>query len=326
MRNFLIIALILLILGNLYVLFFFELEKEVLEKEDVSGGFSLVPDVKMPDKKEVQTPEFFQVPQIQNSEKGTFYGDVISHSPVEAYGDKNGRSTNVHETLHRMHSYWRNQYVKQGHDRVNVFYCLNGNICVLNEPDIKKSDVGQYLPSILKFDRYKLYIESQHWEDVPLYIYDELVAYTWDAKCNVEDVNLNKYQGQWEDGVSACLEFSLYATALCMAVQEKDPEYWEKNKQFKMFTIWMLNEAYKTYISGYDLREFKWDKQDKLYLDFVNSDDAKKLREFMKENLDGDLHWLSQPYLISKAIFYEPYQTKTILRKSCSCCENSPLE
>jgi hypothetical protein len=159
---------------------------------------------------------------------------------------------------------------------------------IIKEPNIKKSDINKFVPKNLRSYRYDLYLSGQKaWDDLPLYIYDEWNAYVLGGMTNVEDVQTGRYEGGWTDGVSGCLGFSIYAVATCMAVKEKDPEYWENNLQFRNFTIWLLHRSEETYKIGHRMEEFQWDKQDKLLYEFLASSEAAPMREFIKNHLDG---------------------------------------
>jgi hypothetical protein len=251
-------------------------------------------------------PDFVKVPVFRKSESGTVYGDVLSHSQETPFGDRAGRATNVHETAHGIHAYLRN---KSG-SGVNAFYGLEGRGIIIEEPKIRKSYVNKFVPQNLRSYRYALYLDGQkEWDDSPLYICDEWNAYVLGGKCNVDDVQNGRYKGAWSDGVSGCLDFSIYSIALSMAIQKGDPSYWENNKQFRSFMIWNLREAYKTYMLGRRMEQFKWDKQDALLKEFLTSASAELMRKFVRENFDGI--WLDvDPEKV--ILEYGPHQSKPI--------------
>ena len=233
-------------------------------------------------------PEFVEVPVFRRSEEGSVYGDVMSHCEEAPFGDRAGRSTNAHETGHGIHSYLRNKYTRELGKRVNGFYGLQGRGIIVEEPNIRKSQVNNFVPQSLRGYRFPLYLQGQReWDDTPLYIYDEWNAYVLGGKCCVDDYQNNRYRGGNVDGVSGCLEFSIYSTAVCMAVKELDPIYWENNKQFRDFTIWNLRESYKTFMLGRTMDKFKWDKQDVMLNALLTSPDAEPMRKFLQENLAG---------------------------------------
>lgn len=264
-----------------------------------------------------RVPEFVVVPKFRNIGEQSVYGDVLSHSEEAPFGDQHGRSTNAHETGHGIHSYLRQKHRIQG-KRVNGFYVLEGRGVIIEEPNMRKSHINKFVPQNLRAYRFNLYLEKQvEWDDTPLYIYDEWNAYVLGGKCNVDDVENGRHKGQWSDGVSGCLEFSIYAIALCMAVKEHDPAYWESNKQFRDFTIWNLRESQKTYMAGHTMKEFKWDKQDALLKELLHSSAAEPMRKFIAENLEGV--WLDTA-AGDLEIEYEPHQCKELKHKPhCHC-------
>jgi hypothetical protein len=256
-----------------------------IPKTPVFGQSSPIPDEPVPDKEIV--PNFVSVPTFRESED-SIYGDVLSHSKGKPYGDSGGRATNAHETAHGIHSYLRNTYSRLYGKKVNGFYCLQGRGVILEEPNIRKSQVNKFVPENLRSYRYKLYLAGQkEWDDTPLYIYDEWVAYVLGGMTGIEDVENGRHKEGWTDGVSGCLGFSIYAVSVCMAVKEHDPEYWESNKQFRNFTIWMLHKSQETYRIGHRMKEFSWKDQDDLLKELLTSESAAPMREFLEEHLDG---------------------------------------
>lgn len=260
-------------------------------------------------------PKFIDVPQFRTPPEQSVYGDVLAHSQKTPFGDSNGRATNAHETGHDIHSYLRNKYTSEIKKKVNGFYVLQGRGIIIEEPNIRKNQINSFVPQSLRSYRYSKYlVGQQEWDDTPLYIYDEWSAYVLGGKCNVDDVQNGRYKGEWTDGVSGCLDFSIYAISLAMTVKEKDPVYWESNKQFRDYTIWNLRESYKTYMLGHRMEHFKWDKQDALLKNFLTSSDAEQMRKFVKENLDGV--WLNTDNA-ELTLTYEPHQCKTLEMDEC---------
>jgi len=279
------------------------------------------PEEEPPPQKEEAIPTFVEVPKFRTSPESSVYGDVISHSQEAPFGDAHGRATNAHETGHGIHSYLRNKYSSEMSKKVNGFYGLEGRGIIIEEPNIRKSQINRFVPQILRSYRYQTYLAGQQeWDDTPLYIYDEWAAYVLGGKCNIDDVQNGRYKGEWTDGVSGCLDFSIYAIALSMAVKQSDPSYWESNKQFRNYTIWNLREAQKTYIVGHRMEQFKWEKQDALLKEFLTNPAAEEMRKFVKENLDGV--WLDTDHA-ELALTYEPHQCKAIESDCCKLPKSS---
>ena len=321
MKKFLIAATILLLFFNVGFLVY-KTQQEMPHLPPVAQDTPVNPIIptdpepvepEKPQPKPEVVPIFVEVTVFRTSEQGSVYGDILSHSKDAPFGDAHGRATNSHETGHGIHSYLRNKYTSEMGKKVNGFYCLGGRGCIIEEPRIRKSDANKFVPESLRSYRWSTYMTGQMaWDDTPLYIYDEWTAYVLGGKTNVDDVQNNRYKGGWTDGVSGCLGFSIYATAICMAVKERDPAYWESNTQFKNFTIWMLKEAHKTYMMGHTMDQFKWDKQDKLLENLLTAPEGEPIRRFMRDHLEGDKHWLGTDKKILKAIFYEPHQTRDL--------------
>jgi hypothetical protein len=232
----------------------------------------------------VAVPTFIQVEKFRNYSGDSVYADVLSHSKDRPYGDAHGRATNVHETAHGIHAYLRNKY-RGGQ---NGFYCLKGRAVLIEEPKMRKSRVAEFVPQNLRSYRFNTYVSGQRaWDSTPLYLYDEWTSYVLGGTANVDDVKNGRYKKGWTDGVSGCLGFSIYAVATCMAVEKYDPDYWENNKQFRNFTIWMLRRAHETFMIGREMEEFKWDKQDRLLNELLTSREAEPMRKFIREHLEG---------------------------------------
>lgn len=242
-------------------------------------------------------PDFATVPRFRKINEHSVYGDVLSHSKRRPFGDALGRATNVHETTHGINAFLRRKYAwRAASGRINGFYVLDGRGVILLEPNLKKSAVAGFVPDVLRFDGYGIYMDDEAWEDFPLYLLDEWVAYVNDSMANVDDVRSGRYAGGWTNGVTGCLEFSIYAVALAMAVAEHDPAYWQNYTQFRTFLVWHLKRAQRAYLAGHRLKQFAWDRQDQLLNDFLTAPEAGPMREFIRSSLGGV--WLDTPQLL----------------------------
>lgn len=290
MKNTLVILVLIFTLLNTVLIIS---SKYVLDQKAASEIVEL-PDIPeketVPEKKET-VPEFVEVPIFREvSDLNSVYSDVLSHSQSVPFGNNYGRSTNVHETAHGIHSYIRN---KNNSERVNGFYVLNGKAVVIEEPKVSITEFRNFVPENLKSNKWGTYFSKKgDWENQSLYIFDEWTAYILGGKSDVEDVLKNQYSGGKVNSVYGCLDFSIYSVILCMAVKELDPVYWEKNAQFKSFVIWQLKEANKTYLSGCKLEQFQFQSQELLLNELLTSDKAISIRKFMEEELESV--WLNQ--------------------------------
>jgi len=234
----------------------------------------------------VEQVDFIEVNQVSNIvQENSVYAGIINYSHDPTLDIKN-RMTCAHETTHMINAGLRNS-LKKGKN-INVFYLPTGWACVIEEPNMRKSQVAQFIPSNVRGYRYSTYVTgATEWDNQPLYLVDEWSAYINGAMVGIDDVNNNRYTDGWTDGVSGCLELSLYCVALSMAIEEYDKEYWNNNDHFKSFMKWNLQRAYNTYIIGKDYPQFKWDKQEEFFRRFRESPSTKKMRDFITEHFDG---------------------------------------
>lgn len=214
------------------------------------------------------------------------YNQVMSYSKQEPYGDDNGRSTNVHETVHGINNELRNGYKKLLKKNVNGFYAGEGKGVIVMNPSLRIRDTISYIPNVVRGYRYNLYFVKQlgDWDDVPTYPIDEWAAYIAGAECAVDDTN-NKIAIPKSDYVSGCLEFSIYCTALAMAVSEKDRDYWNNYEQFKDTIQYFLIKSEKAFFEGNEL--FPSKQQEELLENLRSHEDTKEMRQFLLRHFQG---------------------------------------
>ncbi len=154
---------------------------------------------------------------------------------------------------------------------------------VFPEPKFRKSQIASFIPEILRGFRYPTYVTGQtEWDDSPLYLFDEWSAYVNGGATGVEMVEKNLYKNGWTDGVSGCLEFSIYAAALCLALEKYDSEYAAANPDFLVFVKWQLKRSKAIYDKGSVMSQFKWEKQDAM-LKNLGSAQAADLMVLLKD-------------------------------------------
>jgi len=240
--------------------------------------------------------KFTSFPKQKNiSDPGTWGSvlyDIESHIP-SSYGSTyrdSDRITWGHETTHGINSHLRNYFNKTG-KKANGFYVLNGQGVIIEEPQMSKARVAQHVPSVLRGSRYNLYIAgSSAWNDRPLYIFDEWVAYDNGAAVGVDMVQKNLWKAGWRDGVAGAVEFSVYAIATALAVKKNVPGYWSGNTQFKQFIAWELRRSMDLYRKGAKMSVFKWTKQDTYYESLKNHASAAPIRDFVKNTYGQDFY------------------------------------
>lgn len=232
--------------------------------------------------------DLLTIPKYRDYFGNDVYSDVLSHSKQKPHGDHDGRYTNVHETAHGIHSELRAKFKPLLKRSVNGFYCLNGKVAIVDDPNIKIRHVQRYIPEVLRSSRYKLYLEDQliYWDDVPTYLLDEWNCYVLGAECAVNDFE-NHMKLEKTNAVSGALEFSIYAAALSIAVKEHDPLFWETNNQFKSFIKYNLIRSEKVFNAGAYIPEFRNKEQERLQQALLNHKDAEPIRQFLKTEFDG---------------------------------------
>lgn len=90
------------------------------------------------------------------------------------YSDSD-KVTFAHETTHGVNSRIRKLF-----NRPNGYYLLKRKAFVINSPKITLRDIANAIPREKRGSGYQLYLvqQQQYWNDVPLYVLDELVSYT----------------------------------------------------------------------------------------------------------------------------------------------------
>lgn len=104
--------------------------------------------------------------------------DVESHLSLKNYNYFKGDTptTTVHECTHGINADLRNKFFPA--QRVNCFYLLRDNYISFNEPNWRKREVIPFIPQEYKSGPlYTTYVSGSNWDDRPLYLWDEWVAY-----------------------------------------------------------------------------------------------------------------------------------------------------
>jgi hypothetical protein len=145
------------------------------------------------------------------------------------------------------------------------------------------------IPSSLRGSRYQLYCidQQKYFEDHPLYLFDEWVAYTNGAFAGVELAEKHRLDMPRNDALVGPLEFSIYALGLAAAIQKHDPDYLGENSQFREFLAHELRRATGIYRRGMKLDQFRWEQ--KLEHNLLAQDDSRELREIIPQLFGEDL-------------------------------------
>jgi hypothetical protein len=223
-------------------------------------------------------------PQKQSNDArwGAALNDIEAHLPASygaTYRDAD-KVTHGHETSHGIHSHIRNHLNDTG-QRANGFYVLDDRAVLVVEPPIRKSQVAPFVPQALRGSRFGTYVTGQvAWDDRPLYIWDE-----WNAYVNGSEVAIDLFQrGLWNQGgrdaVSGQLEFTVYALALAMAVEQNAPEYFEQNAQFREFLAFNTQRAMDLFRAGTAMQPFARADDTRYYEKLRTGPEGADLRAF----------------------------------------------
>ncbi len=218
-----------------------------------------------------------------NGSWGWALTDIVQHLPA-SYGSTYYDSDLVtygHETTHGIHAHLRNNFNSTG-KRANAFYVLNDRAALVEEPGIRKSDINGFVPQSLRESRYSTYLAgASDWDDTPLYIWDEWVAYTNGTKVGLALSDEGAWKSGWRDQFGN-LEFTVYGLAVGAAVEAKDPTYWASNDQFRAFMKWQTERAMDHFQRARATTDFEWDKMDAYFEKMKTSPDAETWRAFVK--------------------------------------------
>jgi len=240
-------------------------------------------------------PEWKEYPPVRSvTNLGKILSDIDSHMPAGHIYKDNDKITWAHETTHGINSNIRQKF-SQGYygsfkniygepawklidgkhavfhnGQVNGFYCLDNKAAVIFEPHTTISATAALVPKSLRGPVYSLYLVQQasSWNNTPLYIFDEWVAYTNGSACRL-DLGIQERS----ETVSQMLEFDVYATALAMSVRKSDPNY--DDKQFKAFLMWNIERSFQLH---------KGEERAASYLTALRTGtDAEELRKFARD-------------------------------------------
>jgi hypothetical protein len=211
------------------------------------------------------TPEFVEWKPVKSvNNLGKVLSDIESHMPDGHIYKDSDKITWGHETTHGINSNLRNKHTSQG--KVNGFCVLENRGVIILEPKTTISAAARLVPSSLRGGVYQLYMVSQagSWNDRPLYVFDEWVAYGNGAAVRA-DLNIQQRQ--------ETVEFNNYAIAVAMAARTDD-------MQFKNFLMWNLERSMKLYEANKNIGDTSRSTE---YLQKTRtSSDAEGLREFAR--------------------------------------------
>jgi len=230
-----------------------------------------------------EVPFFFFPTQREIGDSGDISRallDIERHLPLteplfpEMGGPVLGPSIKGHEETHGIAGHLLKEHANlAGVDRAYGFYLLEDRAVVFEEPAIRKSDVNGFVPEALRGNRFAVYLEEQEqFDDHPLYLIDEWVAYL-----NQGAITLERYErgfipekrGLTYGVVDGALEFSIYGIALLRAIEALDPDYLESQPSFPVFVDWLLQRSLELFRRGDRVPMFQLSSQRELLAGFL---------------------------------------------------------
>lgn len=210
-----------------------------------------------------------------DSRLGQVLSDIDSHLPAgHIYADQD-RITHGHESSHGIAAQLRMKFAVKD-KRINGFYCLNDQVVIIEEPDTTISAVAQLVPRSLRGQVYNLYLiqQTRHWNNIPLYIFDEWIAYSNGAAVRAD---LGIIQRQ--ETVQYMLEFNNYAICLAWKTQSTD-------EQFKSFLKYSLERSMQLYKENLNIGDLT--QSTEFVTKTQTSPDAEAMRSFARSYLGED--------------------------------------
>jgi hypothetical protein len=187
---------------------------------------------------EPQFDSWPKVRNVQNTALGNILQDIDSHMPAGHQYSANNKVTWAHETTHGINSNIRNKH--QDASKVNGFYCLQDRACVIYEPKTTIRAIAPKVPQALRGPSYQLYLVQQagDWNDRPLYLFDEWIAYT-----NGSETGRELNHQDWYYELLQAHNFNVYCMYLAMTVKKTCPDY--DDKQMKAFMMWNIERTFR---------------------------------------------------------------------------------
>lgn len=134
--------------------------------------------------------------------------------------------------------------------RVNGFYVGENRSIVIAEPKTRKRDCQAFIPSSFHKMRYGLYVQGQtEWDDSPLYLFDEWVAYSNGAHCGVDLAKRNQFKEKGTGVIDGTVEFIAYGLATAMAADKAG----DLSEPLKAFTAFMVRRSTNAFFMGQEL-------------------------------------------------------------------------
>ncbi|BBM88237.1 hypothetical protein [Candidatus Uabimicrobium amorphum] len=194
--------------------------------------------------------------------------------------------TTAHEATHDISIHFRMNEQKYYANKINAFYVFDNHVAIIENPPVPLSKVYAFIPKVLRGELFAHYFPSPDYENNPLYIWEEWVAYTNGAEVGLDLVQNELWKQGRRDTLLAMLEFLVYSAALVQAAQQLSPQYYKEYENFRKFFAWNAQRTWRVYKQARDLAPFD-NKSHREYLQILQSNQSavplfSLIQEYMK--------------------------------------------
>lgn len=187
---------------------------------------------------EIKWKKWNRIREVSDPDLGVTLGDLESHIAKDHRYKDDNKITWSHQVSHGINAAIRNKvYTKEP---FNGFYVLQDRSILLREPSITIREISEEIPEVLRGPSFKIYLVDQidKWNDRPLYLIDEWVAFTNGAEVGKE---LN-FEG-WYFELLQAHNFNVYCLYMAMIVNRDISNYRDDN--LKKFIKWNIERVFR---------------------------------------------------------------------------------
>lgn len=248
----------------------------------------LIPTISL--SQEPQWTPWKKIKEFRQERLGKTLNDIESHIQANhSYKFPSMPMTWAHETTHGINANIRNKFFSNKPVKAG-FYCLNDQCVLIVEPQGSKiSRFASKIPNILRGPSYDLYLRQQlkYWDNHPLYVLDEWVAYTNGTACGQE---VKEYG--WFYELLQAHNFCVYALFMAKQVEQDCPDY--DQTQLKAFIRWNIERVFQYTSNAIEDPANRLDKVRAYLKGFKEAPEAEDLRIFSRKYLGEE--WCKKFY------------------------------
>lgn len=212
-------------------------------------------------------------PLHNTSTEDSVLAEIINHTQDYRQYLDSSRITSGHECTHKINSQLMNMSMETA-----GFYLLDNKAALVPRLNFPRSEIARYVPKDFRGSRFQRYIQNPtSWLSHPLYIVDELVAYTNGAIVGIDDVGQGRYGEGNRSILSGMLDFFVFSVAMMRAADERNSLHEDHCKLFRL----CVRRCWNTFYRGINLWAFEQEFCRKMELRLKELDSFSLEREFM---------------------------------------------